>query len=485
MQKRALLLALVVTSLIVGLLGGCAPSVDTEEGTSGQGGGKPGEAASSTETLSGSSSSSLSDPDAGDGGPAGCEDLPVYPKAAVFTQADLEAAQLMSQLEEMGGYGVIRVYLTKDDGAEVHAWYKEAMADDGWELTMELAMGDQGLFIWEKGTLSAQVVTGPEDDETAIIVGCGDTEAIAAFESQPSATRTPVPTPTMDVASGDSYGEGEGFRYADATLEVIGFQELGRIPEFMSDDAFYEPDQGKYVVVAFSFQGETDKGTLDYALFRLFDGQGRVYAMDTDTYSQECSALANTHGYDYVMHWNDDEPSEALLVFDVPADATGFSLALLPEEDARVADVVVELTAPMEIVPDAGDDDDADEDDDDADDDSAQGGGAGGDICGAIPAFGEATLASVDEITSGALIQQLEDMGRINEVYVYRTQDDPSLIKDHYAQAMEDAGWSLTFEMTVQGDVLMIWAKDGNMAQLVIGNDDGKTTFILGCGPNG
>ncbi|MGC9361145.1 MAG: hypothetical protein ACP5G7_12385, partial [Anaerolineae bacterium] len=429
---------------------------------------------------SSSSSSSSSEPGRGDDGPAGCADLPVYPKADVFAQANLEAAQLMDQLEEMGGYGVIRVYRTKDDGADVHAWYKEAMADDGWDLTMELAMGDQGLFIWEKGTLSAQVVTGPEDGETAIIVGCGDTEAIAAFESQPSATRTPVPTPTMDVASGDRYGQGEAFSYADATLEIIGFQELGRIAKFGSDDAFYQADQGKYVVVAFSFQGETDDGTLDYALFRLTDDQGRVYAMDTDTYSQECSALANTHGYDYLMHWNDGEPSEALLVFDVPADATGLSLALLPEEDARVADVVVELTSPMEIVPDAGD-----AGDDGDDDESAQGGGAGGDICGAIPSYGEATLASVDEITSGALIQQLEDMGRINEVYVYRTQDDPSLIKDHYAQAMQDAGWSLTFEMTVQGDVLMIWAKDGNMAQLVIGNDDGKTTFILGCGPNG
>lgn len=476
MQKHALLLALVVTSLVVGLVGGCAPQQAADESTATQGGGKPGAATSSTEAPSVSPSSSSSQPDAGDGGPAGCADLPIYPKADVCTQADLQAAQLMSQLEEMGGYGVIRVYLTKDDGADVHAWYKEAMADDGWELTMELTMGGQGLFIWEKGTLSAQVVTGPEDGKTAIIVGCGDTEAIAEFEGQPSATRTPVPTPTMDVASGDTYDEGEAFSYADATLEIIGFQELERIPEFMSDDAFYEPDQGKYVVVAFSFQGETDKGTLDYALFRLIDDQGRVYAMDTDTYSQECSALANIYGYDYLMHWNDQELSEALLVFDVPKDATGLTLGIVPEEDARVADVVVKLSSPIEIVPDAGDDDD----------ESAQGGGgAGGDICGAIPSYGEATLSSVDEITSGALIQQLEDMGRINEVYVYRTQDDPSLIKDHYAVAMEDAGWSLTFEMTVQGDVLMIWAKDGNMAQLVIGNDDGKTTFILGCGPNG
>lgn len=50
---------------------------------------------------------------------------------------------------------------------------------------------------------------------------------------------------------------------------------------------------------------------------------------------------------------------------------------------------------------------------------------------------------------------------------------------------MQASGWALTFEMNVAGGILLIWARDDHMAQLVIGDDDGQTTFILGCGPNG
>ena len=126
-----------------------------------------------------------------------------------------------------------------------------------------------------------------------------------------------------------------------------------------------------------------------------------------------------------------------------------------------------------------GGEDDVDDDDDD--DPVAPGGG----ICGGIPAYGEATLSSVEEITSGALIDQLEQMGKIDEVYVYRTGDAATQVKEHYVQAMEDAGWAIVFEMDVAGDLLLIWSNDDLMAQLVIGSDEGLTTFILGCGPNG
>mgnify|MGYP000856257254 CR=1 FL=1 len=126
-----------------------------------------------------------------------------------------------------------------------------------------------------------------------------------------------------------------------------------------------------------------------------------------------------------------------------------------------------------------GGEDDVDDDDDD--DPVAPGGG----ICGAIPAYGEATLSSVEEITSGALIDQLEQMGKIDEVYVYRTGDAATQVKEHYVQAMEDAGWAIVFEMDVAGDLLLIWSNDDLMAQLVIGSDEGLTTFILGCGFNG
>jgi hypothetical protein len=128
------------------------------------------------------------------------------------------------------------------------------------------------------------------------------------------------------------------------------------------------------------------------------------------------------------------------------------------------------------------DTDDADVDDDDDDDNPAA---PGGGICGAIPAYGQATLSSVEEITSGALIDQLEQMGKIDEVYVYRTGDAATQVKEHYVQAMEDAGWAIVFEMDVAGDLLLIWSNDDLMAQLVIGSDEGLTTFILGCGPNG
>lgn len=126
-----------------------------------------------------------------------------------------------------------------------------------------------------------------------------------------------------------------------------------------------------------------------------------------------------------------------------------------------------------------GGEDDVDDDDDD--DPVAPGGG----ICGAIPPYGQATLSSVEEITSGALIDQLEQMGKIDEVYVYRTGDAATQVKEHYVQAMEDAGWAIVFEMDVAGDLLLIWSNDDLMAQLVIGSDEGLTTFILGCGPNG
>jgi uncharacterized Rossmann fold enzyme len=76
-------------------------------------------------------------------------------------------------------------------------------------------------------------------------------------------------------------------------------------------------------------------------------------------------------------------------------------------------------------------------------------------------------------------------MGNVDELYAYWTADATSMVKDHYMQAMEDAGWSMMFEMAAEGGVLVIWTHGDNMAQLAIGSDGGKTAFILGCGPNG
>jgi hypothetical protein len=166
----------------------------------------------------------------------------------------------------------------------------------------------------------------------------------------------------------------------------------------------------------------------------------------------------------------------------------GKSAVATEQVDADVGDDVGDDVGESASVGQDEDDDDADrrgDETDDADVDDDDPAAPGGAICGGIPAYGQATLSSVEEITSGALIDQLEQMGKIDEVYVYRTGDAATQVKEHYVQAMEDAGWAIVFEMDVAGDLLLIWSNDDLMAQLVIGSDEGLTTFILGCGFNG
>jgi len=167
-------------------------------------------------------------------------------------------------------------------------------------------------------------------------------------------------------------------------------------------------------------------------------------------------------------------------------DDGGESASLDQDDDVADTEDGGDDDVDAEDADDGADDQDAQDDTDDVDDDDDDDPVApGGGICGAIPPYGQATLSSVEEITSGALIDQLEQMGKIEEVYVYRTGDAATQVKEHYVQAMEDAGWAMVFEMDVAGDLLLIWSKDDLMAQLVIGSDEGLTTFILGCGPNG
>ena len=94
---------------------------------------------------------------------------------------------------------------------------------------------------------------------------------------------------------------------------------------------FNVPERGKFVVVYYTFEGDIDNvfGLIDTAMFHLRDAQGGDYQirdMDPMWDVVEAESLFDVTW----LLWDDPEPFETALVFDVPDDASGFELHFIP-----------------------------------------------------------------------------------------------------------------------------------------------------------
>ena len=154
-----------------------------------------------------------------------------------------------------------------------------------------------------------------------VAAGCGGTNG----EDSTGGGTTTGNAPTYDL--------NEPFSFGGATFTFTDVEELKNIPVLFEEGEVYEPENGSYLAVYFDFQGKAGNEVmgLDNAIFRLKDGQGNEYSMDTDLANYEMSALA--HDKDLanssMLMWSDAELKHTLLVFDVDSGGSGYTLDLI------------------------------------------------------------------------------------------------------------------------------------------------------------
>lgn len=102
-------------------------------------------------------------------------DMPIYPGAERDQEREADVDDLIDQLGALGqGSGETRVYATADSPADVVAFYRERMSEQGWEKTLDRVSGESGIVTWEKEGVSAQLFVGTDQGETLILLGCGE-----------------------------------------------------------------------------------------------------------------------------------------------------------------------------------------------------------------------------------------------------------------------------------------------------------------------
>jgi len=130
-----------------------------------------------------------------------------------------------------------------------------------------------------------------------------------------------------------TYDLNEPVSFGGATFTFTGVEELNSIPVAFEKGEVYEPDNGSYLVAYFDFQGKAGNEVMgvDNAIFRLKDGQGNEYAMDTDLANYEMSALAldKDLANSSMLMWSNAELKHTLLVFDVDSGSSGYTLNLI------------------------------------------------------------------------------------------------------------------------------------------------------------
>jgi hypothetical protein len=160
------------------------------------------------------------------------------------------------------------------------------------------------------------------------------------------------------------YGLNEPFLFAGAKFVFTGAEERSRIEHIPYDDDLFEeegssgdvgssgeevkfnvPERGKFVVVYYTFEGDIDNvfGLIDTAMFHLRDAQGGDYLildMDPMWDVVEAESLFDVTW----LLWDDPEPLESVLVFDVPDHASDFELHSVPrgvegQDSAAVIDL--------------------------------------------------------------------------------------------------------------------------------------------------
>ena len=101
----------------------------------------------------------------------------------------------------------------------------------------------------------------------------------------------------------------------------------------------YNPKQGMYVIVYFTFQGKNSNvvGGVDPVILRLRDSRSNIYVFTSDLNYHETNDLAlfaEKKGLLSLCTWNNPEIKELLQVYDVKADATGIQLEFIDSSGA-------------------------------------------------------------------------------------------------------------------------------------------------------
>ena len=172
------------------------------------------------------------------------------------------------------------------------------------------------------------------------------------------ATPTAAAAPVTDGPETPVYGLNEPFLFAGAKFVFTGAEERSQIEDIpyyddlfdddeSSGDAaeFNVPERGKFLVVYYTFEGDIANvfGLIDPAMFHLRDAQGgdhQIRDMDLIWDVVEAESLFDVTW----LVWDDPEPFETVLVFDVPEHASGFELHFIPRGvEGRDSATVIDL----------------------------------------------------------------------------------------------------------------------------------------------
>jgi len=170
----------------------------------------------------------------------------------------------------------------------------------------------------------------------AAVVGCGGNGKEQESDKSTKSDQKPIST------EGKPYELNQPVSFGGATFTFTGAETMDSIPKMFNEGAS-TPDNGKYVVVYFTFKGKdsNDTGGVDMAVFRLKDSSGKEFAMDSDLVNYEASDLAQNKqlALPNMLMWQNPEEKSSVLVFDVDSAAEGFKLNMIQSTDGGVKTV--------------------------------------------------------------------------------------------------------------------------------------------------
>ncbi|MGB9834157.1 MAG: hypothetical protein ACPLPW_04225 [bacterium] len=173
-----------------------------------------------------------------------------------------------------------------------------------------------------------------------LISGCGGTPSTEKTPSptlSSSETVKPTPTKTTEIITEGAkrFALGQSFEYSNATFTFKSAEFMDKIPAYLEEKT-YTPKNGKYLVVYFSFKGnkQNEGGGINTDIFLLQDSQGRNYQMSSELRNYEVNdlALGKKMQVPGMLLWNQENEEDSLLVYDVPTDASGFTMNIIYAE---------------------------------------------------------------------------------------------------------------------------------------------------------
>jgi len=169
---------------------------------------------------------------------------------------------------------------------------------------------------------------------TLTFAACGGEESPGgATPTAAGATPSPTPLKTSTGSTAPTYQFGESISFGGATFVITSARKTNEITvTSWGETKTYTPDNGMYVVVYFTFQGNANNEDygVDAQILRLKDSRGYLYLFNAglNNYESNDLALAELGGLNILSMrmWHQTEVKNLLQVFDVKADATGLKL---------------------------------------------------------------------------------------------------------------------------------------------------------------